>query len=698
LADLWTRTNGLTLPIGAKTARAGIRTIEFRDRPGFGEEAYEIKVAPQRILVSASSSTGLFYGAVTLWQLLPAGVVSGEIRAQTIADGPRYAWRGLMLDSARHFQSPAFVKSMIDWMAWHKLNVLHWHLTDDQGWRLEIRRYPRLTSVGSWRIPATVPGSSAPKPYGGYYTQEDVRGIVAFAATRHVQIIPEIDMPGHAQAAVAAYPELGSIDGHPPVSVSSEWGVNPYLFNLEPSTFEFLRNVLDEVLQLFPSHYVHIGGDEAVKEQWKASASVQSRAAKLGIKDAEALQTYFTQEISGYLASKGRRAVGWDEIMQPGLARDAVVMSWHGTAGARAAAIRGNDAILAPDPGLYLDHRQSPLAGEPPGRLAVLSVKDVYDFEPHDPELTPAQQQHVLGLQAELWTEHMQNEKRVEWMALPRAAALAEIGWSSQPKLWADFLRRLAPMFARYRAFNLNYADSVFGIEPDFAADSGRSGRIRVTLANLPELRDAALDADIRYTLDGSDPNAASTRYGEPLYLTAGTELRAATFLGAEQVSRTWGAQMNAVSAIRRSSNQLAPCGNAVGLLLEPASGTSRAPLAVDIMNPCWIYRNADLSQGPRISAAVVPLPFNYELGPAAAHIRVGDARSPEGELEVHVGGCDTPPVALLPLAPAAMRDGITVLPAKGLPASAGRHDVCLRFARPRLNPLWALDWAQIGE
>jgi hexosaminidase len=695
LADLWTRTNGLSLPVGAGAARAGMRAIEFRRGRGFGGEAYKIEVAPQRILVTASTSAGLFYGAVTLWQLLPPGAARGDIHAQSIVDGPRYAWRGLMLDSARHFQTPAFVKSMIDWMAWHKLNVLHWHLTDDQGWRLQIRRYPRLTSVGAWRIPATVPGSAAPKAYGGYYTQEEVRSIVAFAATRHVQIIPEIDMPGHAQAAVAAYPEIGSIDGYPSVQVSAKWGVNPYLFNLEPGTFAFLRNVLDEVLQLFPSRYVHIGGDEAVKDQWKASATVQARAAQLGIKDAEALQTYFTQEISSYLTAQGRRAVGWDEIMQPGLARDAVVMSWHGTAGARAAAIRGNDAVLAPDPGLYLDHRQSRLAAEPPGRLAVLSVKDVYDFEPRDPELTPSQQQHVLGLQAELWTEHIQTEQRVEWMALPRAAALAEVGWSSRAKNWPDFLRRLAPMLARYRAFNLNYADSAFGIEPDFAA---AGGRIRVTLANLPELRGAGLDAEIRYTVDGSNPLAASTLYREALDLAAGTEIRAATFLGAEQVSRTWSSQVSAVAAVRRTSNQLDACGNAVGLLLEPAGGTARAPLAVDIMNPCWIYRDADLSRGPQFSAAVAPLPFNYELGRDTAHIRVGDARTPEGELEVHIDACDVPAVALLPLAPAAMRQGVTVLPAKSLPASPGRHDVCLRFARPRLDPLWALDWAQIGE
>jgi hexosaminidase len=381
--------------------------------------------------------------------------------------------------------------------------------------------------------------------------------------------------------------------------------------------------------------------------------------------------------------------------MQPGLARDTVIMSWHGTAGARAAAIRGNDAILAPDPGLYFDHRQSRLAGEPPGRLAVLTLKDVYDFEPRDAELTPVQQQHVLGLQAELWTEHMQTETRVEWRALPRAAALAEVGWSAQPKNWPDFLLRMTPMFARYRAFNLNYADSTLGIEPAFAADGDK---VRVTLENLPELRDGALDADIRYTLDGTDPNAASTRYGKALDLSAGSEIRAATFLGAERISRTWSTQVTAVSAVRRSSNQLAPCGNAIGLLLEPGAGAAREPLAVDIMNPCWIYRDADLSLGPRISAAVVPLPFNYELGTDAAHIRVGDARSPDGELEVHIDGCDTPAVVLLPLGPAAMHDRVTVLAAQSLPASAGRHDVCLRFARPRVDPMWALDWAQIEE
>jgi hexosaminidase len=696
LADLCKRTNGITLPVLSGAAGASTDSlIRFEQTPGLGPEAYRLEVVPHRVTVSASTAAGLFYGAVTLWQLLPTGAKSGAIAAQTINDEPRYPWRGLMLDSARHFQSPAFVRSMIDWMAWHKLNVLHWHLTDDQGWRLEIRKYPRLTSVGAWRMPAVIPGSANPKPYGGYYTQDQVRGIVAFAATRHVQIIPEIDMPGHAQAAIASYPDLGAIDSHPALPVSDKWGVHPHLFNLEPATFEFLQNVLDEVLELFPSRYVHIGGDEAVKDEWIASAAVQARARQMGISDPNALQTYFTQKISRYLSTKGRRAVGWDEIMQAGLAADAVVMSWHGASAARAAALRGNDAVLSPDPGLYLDHRQSPLATEPPGRIAIISLKDVYDFEPHDAELSEAQQRHILGLQADLWTEHMRTEARVEWMALPRAAALAEVGWSPPQRSWPDFLRRLVLMFARYRSFGLNYADSAFGIDPKYA---GEAGTIRVTLSNLPELKDALPEASIRYTLDGREPNVAATLYAQALELPPGTEIRAATFLGSEQVSRTSVSRLDAHTGLRRTSHQLDLCSNGVPLLLDPGDGAGPdAPFAVDIMNPCWIYRGADLSRGARITAAVAALPFNFELGADAAKIRVGDARSAEGEFEVHIDGCETPAIAL-PLAPAAMRDGVTVLPAQELPVLAGRHDLCLKFARPRLDPMWVLDWVEIGE
>jgi hexosaminidase len=697
LAELWRRTNGMMLALRSSSADASTDSlIRFERHPGYGPEAYRLEVAPHRIIVSASTATGLFYGAITLWQLMPPGAKRAAIAAQTINDEPRYAWRGLMLDSARHFQSPAFIRSMIDWMAWHKLNELHWHLTDDQGWRLQIRKYPKLTSVGAWRLPATIPGAPNPQPYGGFYTQAQVRSIVAFASTRHVRIVPEIEMPGHAQAAIAAYPGLGAVDGHPPLPVSARWGVHSHLFNLEPGTFEFLKNVLNEVMELFPSRYIHIGGDEAVKDEWIASHAVQARARQLGITDPNALQTYFTQTLSRYLSAKGRRAVGWDEILQPGLGSDAVIMSWHGTSGAHAAAIKGNDTVLAPDPTLYLDHRQSALPDEPPGRLAIISLKNVYDFEPADPGLSPAQQRHVLGIEAQLWTEHIQSEARIEWMALPRAAALAEVAWSSAPRNWPDFLERLLPMFVRYRVYGLDYADSAFGIRHEFAG--GEHG-IRVTLGNLAELDQAALGTQIHYTLDGREPRADSAHYAQPLELEAGAEISAATFLGSQQASRTWRVRLDEHSGSRRFSTELEPCGNGVGLLLEPdRARRDAAPLAVDIMNPCWIDRAVDLTRGPQFSAAVAPLPFNYELGADTAHIRIGDSRTPAGELEVHVDGCETPAVAALPLAAAAGRPGVSILPAAKLPALTGRHDLCLRFARPHLDPLWALDWAQIGE
>jgi hexosaminidase len=701
LAELWKRSNGLVIPLVATApAAAGRSAIIFQEAPGFGPEAYRLEVAPNRVTVSASTSAGLFYGAVSLWQLLPGGFKGGRIQSQTIVDEPKYAWRGLMLDSSRHFQSPAFVRSMIDWMAWHKLNVLHWHLTDDQGWRLQIRQYPRLTSVGAWRIPATVPGAPTPKPYGGFYTQDQVRGIVAFAATRHVQILPEIDMPGHAQAAIAAYPALGTSNGTTPpkLAVSSKWGVHTHLFNVDPGTFEFLEHVLAEVMELFPSNYIHVGGDEAVKDEWNASPAVQARARTLGISDSAALQTYFTQEIGRYLSAHGRRLVGWDEILQPGLPNDAVVMSWHGTSGARAAAQQGNDTVLAPQPTLYFDRRQSALATEPPGRLEISSLEEVYRFEPNDPQLSQAQQRHVLGVQADLWTEHIQTEARVEWMALPRAAALAEVAWSAPQRDWPGFLTRLGGMMARYHSLGVAAADSAFGIDAHITRTADGMG---VTLANLPELARAGLDMHIRYTVDGDEPAAASIAYSGPLTLPVGTLIRAATFMGPERMSQTWNKVLDAHAAARRSSAELDQCSNRVGLLLEPVAraGTSAAdaPIAVDIMNPCWIYRGVDLKQGPSMVAAVAALPFNYELGPDAASIRVGDARSLFGELEIHLDGCDGTPLALLPLAPAGNRAGVTVLPAQRLPPLTGRHDICLKFARPRLDPMWGLAWVEIG-
>jgi hexosaminidase len=679
--------------------------ITFRRRAGLGPEAYRLEITARGIVISATGGAGLFYGAVTLWQMLTPGSGSPApaaqtfpaqtLHAQTIRDAPAYPWRGLMLDSARHLQSVAFIRSLIDTMAMHKMNVLQWHLTDDQGWRLEIRKYPRLTSVGAWRKPATPGGAqSASTPsYGGYYTQADVRDLVAYAARRYVRIVPEIEMPGHAQAAIAAYPELGVAQDPAamPLDVSDRWGVHTHLFNVEPATFAFLENVLDEVMKLFPGKYIHVGGDEAVKDEWRQSAAVQARAHALGIKDANDLQAYFTQEIGRYIAAHGRRLVGWDEILRPGLDRNAVVMSWHGIAGAHAAAVAGHDTVLSPWPTLYFDNRQSSLPTEVPGRLDIVSLEDVYRFEPRDPTLDESARRRVLGVEASLWTEHMQTEDRVQWMAWPRAAAVAELGWSAPERRdWRNFLSRLTPMFKRYTALGIAYADSALAV----AARVSRSGdRVTVALSNQ------ASSGDIRYTLDDREPSVSAAIYDSPLNLMVGTEIRAATYIGVDRVSHVWVRRLDELRLARRDSHDLELCSNGIGLLLEPARGSASlgAPLAVDIMNPCWIYRGVDLDRPRSIAASVVPLPFNYEIGADAAKIQVGDARTADGELEVHIDGCATPSVGTLPLATAAAHGEVTQLPSVVLPRGSGLHDLCLRFARPQLDPLWALDWLEIG-
>jgi hexosaminidase len=695
------RSRGLILQPATPNAVGRGAAIEFRRRPDLADEAYDLDVGPHRVTIEAAKPAGFFYGAMTLWQLLPPGRGGGVIPAQRIRDAPAYPWRGLMLDSARHFQSPAFIRKTIDWMSWHKLNVLHWHLTDDQGWRLQIRRYPRLTEVGAWRMTATVDGATG-APYGGYYSQQDVREIVAYAAAHHVRIVPEIEMPGHAQAAIAAYPQLGVMDaaapGPAPPAVSASWGVHRHLFNLEPATFTFLKGVLDEVMDLFPGPFVHLGGDEAVKDEWTSSPAVRARAQALGIADPEALQAYFTQEMGRHLAAHGRRLVGWDEILRPGLPADAVVMSWHGTSGAHAAALGGHDAILSPWPTLYFDNRQSALPDEPPGRLQVVSLQDVYHFDPRDEGLSAEQRPHVLGLQGAVWTEHIGTESRVEWMALPRIAAVAETAWSgAEGRSWTDFLRRLAPMMQRYRDLGIDAADSVFAVA---VTEERHPDHTLVLLANQAGWEAPGMDGIIRYTLDGTEPTPRSRSYHAPLVVAAATQLRAASFVGDLRMAHTTLQSIDADADRRIDSHELESCTQGIGLLIDPLSGAASrgAPLALDIMNPCWIARGIDLGRGAELTAAVVPLPFNFEIGADLNKIRVGDSQSTDGEFEVRVDGCEGAAVRRLPLAPAAGKASVTELPPSRLDPLPGRHDLCLRFARPRVDPLWALDWIRIRE
>lgn len=462
--DLVNRTGGAHL----KTSDGGERAIRFElvDTP-MRNEGYSVEVKPDAIHVRANDSRGLFYGAVSLWQLISAAQGTGgesKVPAFLISDAPRFVWRGLMLDSARHYQSPEFVKKFIDWMALHKFNVLHWHLTDDQAWRLEIKKYPKLTSVGAWRVPAgQAPradidsATGKPRVIGGFYTQDDVRAIVAYAAERHITIVPEIEMPGHASAAVVAYPELG-VSRRLPKEVPGDWGVYTTLFNAEESTFRFLEDVLAETIELFPGDYIHVGGDEAWKDEWIASPRIQARIRELGVKDEHGLQSYFITRAEKFLNAHGRKLIGWDEILEGGLAQNASVMSWRGIDGAITAAKAGHDTVLSPAPDLYLDHWQSD--GDPaPGRSNVLTLKQVYEFNPVPDKIEPEDRKHILGVQANLWAEFMRSDDRIEYQAFPRAAALAEVAWSAPTRIdWAGFSARMPAQLARYDALGIRYA------------------------------------------------------------------------------------------------------------------------------------------------------------------------------------------------------------------------------------------------
>jgi len=689
-ADLLRRSTG----IAPRLRPSGAGAIRFRTVPGMAPEAYRLEVAPAGATVSASDHAGLFYGGVTLWQLLTEAPARGgrlTAPAVRIDDAPRFAWRGLMLDSARHFQSPAFIRSLIDWMAANKLNRLHWHLTDDQGWRIEIRAYPRLTGIGGWRVPASAPGAPPLPRTGGFYTQDEIRAIVAYARERAVEIVPEIEMPGHALVAIRAYPELGT-GVAPPPGIESDWGVFPWLYNVEEGTFAFLETVLGEVLELFPGTYIHVGGDEAVKDQWRVSPRVQARMRELGVADEAALQSWFVGRIGGFLEARGRRLIGWDEILQGGLPAGATVMSWQGMDGAIRAAQAGHDAVLAAAPTLYLDNRQGATSAEPPGRGRLVTLADVYAFDPAPATLTAGQQVHIIGLQANLWTEHVRTEDRAAYMAFPRAAAVAELGWS-QPgtRDFAGFVDRLAPQLARLSALGLRAAPSAFRPEAAARFDAG-SNRVAVTLSNQA-------GSEIRYTLDGSAPTPRSALYAVPLDLAIPARLRASAFLRGEALPGALDRIYDAAGVRRRDDNELKLCSEAIALSLEddaPAAGP-RAAFLIDIMNPCWIYEAAPLDGVTAIEIHVGQLPFNFQIGRDVERIRFRPPATPAGEMEVRAGGCEGERIAVLPLAPAAANPAVTRLRTPIAPRR-GSADLCITYTARGPNPLWAVDAVRLVQ
>ncbi|WP_242111828.1 family 20 glycosylhydrolase [Luteimonas aquatica] len=500
-------------------------TLSLQPAPGAHPEGYALRADADGIRLSAATPAGLFYGLQTLRQLAPPGSAKAGVPAVLIEDAPRFGYRGLMLDVGRHLYPLEFLKRTLDLMARYKFNTFHWHLTEDQGWRLEIKRYPRLTEIGAWRARTSLQQRGGPdtfeeKRYGGFYTQAEARELVAYAKTLHIQVIPEIEMPGHTVAAQAAYPELGCTPG--PFEVRTTWGVDDNVLCPSEQTFAFIENVLAEVMDIFPSPYIHLGGDEAPIVRWQQSPLAQEIIRREGLKDEHALQGWFMRRVEKYLQAHGRRMIGWDEILDGDPLPSATVMSWRGMDGGVRAAKLGHDVIMAPTSHVYLDYCQS-LAPSEPVCSGNLPLRQVYAFEPVPDSLTAAQAKHVIGGQGNLWTERVRTSQAAEYMLWPRALALSEVLWSPRARPgWDDFKRRLEPQLRTLDQLRVNYrVPDVIGLEGDAISLQPRA---QVRLASpLPGAR-------VRYSLDGSDPTAASPVYERPLDLelaTAGTVVSA---------------------------------------------------------------------------------------------------------------------------------------------------------------------------
>jgi hexosaminidase len=695
--ELTARTRGLHFKL--RTAVAAMpAAIDFAQEPrlaaSLGQEGYRLEIGPGGARISAAGAAGLFYGGITLWELLTPDTGRSDtatLPQLSIQDRPRFTWRGLMLDSARHFQSVSEIEQLIDWMALHKLDVLQWHLTDDQAWRLEIDGYPQLTAVGGCRRavgPDAALTGSPDKPYCGSYTQAEAREVVAYAAARHVTVVPEIEMPGHAQAAIAAYPEFGVTGTRPPVS--TDWGVHSYIYNPDAKTLRFLQGVLDQVMAIFPSTFIDVGGDEALKDQWKASPMVQAQMRSLGLKDEDALQAWMIRQIQGYLQSHGRRLIGWDEILSGGLPQQAAVMSWHGGEPAMAAAAQGHDVVLASSPTLYLDDLQSGAHDEPPGRPPVVSLHDVYGFDPLPTAIPAAAAGHVLGAQINLWTEYMPTFARDQHAIFPRMAAFAEAVWSpAAGRDWQDFLARMPTQLARYRTLGIGYADSAFA--PRFALASQADGKIKVSL------EDQSGSGELHYSMDGSAPTQHSPRYDKPLQLSPPSQLQAATF-AADGVELSAPRQQTAdLSTLHsRDSDALVTCAEKLVLRIEddrPLQGP-RPVYRTDIMDMCWQWKGAPLDGIGHIKLTLGDMPWNYQL----AHDITGVVQRPDSgapSVEIHLDGCDGHRLASLSLAEAAKTELQTTLTAT-LPPTQGGHDLCILVTGSPVRSFWGLDRVEL--
>lgn len=492
-------------------------------------EAYQLKVDASQVVISSPSEAGVFYGIQTLRKAVDVAEGSNvELPAVEINDQPRFGYRGMMLDVGRHFFSMDEIKTYIDMMALHNINRFHWHLSEDQGWRIEIKKYPKLTEIGSMRKETVIGHNSGKydgKPYGGFYTQEQAKEIVAYAAERYITVIPEIDLPGHMQAALAAYPELGCTGG--PYEVWTQWGVSDNVLCAgNDQTIQFIKDVLAEIVEIFPSEYIHVGGDECPKDKWKTCPKCQARIKALGLKSdnkhtkEERLQSYVIHEAEEFLNSKGRKMIGWDETLEGGLAPNATVMSWRGEAGGIEAAKQHHDVVMTPNTYLYFDYYQSKdTETEPMAIGGYLPIERVYSYEPMPKSLSPEEQKYIVGVQANLWTEYIPDFKQVQYMVLPRMAALCESQWCApEKKNYEAFLQRVSRLIDIYAKNGWNYATHIFDVMLDLKpnTETGTLDAVARTIDNAP----------IYYTLDGSEPTTASEKYTDVIKIDKPCTLR----------------------------------------------------------------------------------------------------------------------------------------------------------------------------
>ena len=533
--------SGLNLKIAESTGADTTNAVLFQDianQPN--AESYRLQISTKTIRIASGSANGFFYGLQSLYQLMPVeiygtkqfGLKKWFAPSVQIADAPRFAYRGLHLDVCRHFFPLSFIKKYIDAMAIHKLNYFHWHLTDDQGWRIEIKKYPRLTEVGSRRAETLegyfynrYPQKFDGKPYGGFYTQDEAREIVAYAAQRFITVIPEIEMPGHAIGALASYPYL-SCRQDSSLKVATRWGVFPDVFCPRDTTFKFLENVLTEILTIFPSKYIHIGGDECPKDRWKVCLDCQARIKKEGLKDESGLQSYFIHRIEAFLNSKGRKIIGWDEILDGGLAPNATVMSWRGTRGGIAAAKAGHDVIMTPGASCYLDHYQADPVTEPVSIGGFLPLHMVYNYDPVPTELNAAEAKYIWGAQGNLWTEYIATTEHLEHMAFPRVSALAEVLWSTKTNCnWDSFRNRMNSQFDRYKQLNIKASEAFYDVQ--FTATPTADRKLKIALScDCP-------DVAIKYEIKGK-----SQIYKEAFILSETTDIKAITLIQNKQVGK----------------------------------------------------------------------------------------------------------------------------------------------------------------